>query len=251
MKADSIEKAYMNKEEVLRDLGLADKEIRVYIALLGMGVSRVQEIAKEAKLLRTTVYEVLESLIDKGLVSYSIRSGVRHFETAEPAKLQHIVDERRRKVLEIMPELESIAAGVKEKPRVETYEGREGLKTFMRNVIKKDIAEMHAFGAEGRFSDMFGYFFVSWDRDRVKNKVLLRIIYNERIRQKKLNEGIPLSSMRFLPGRYKFPSTTIVFGNNVGIVLWSAEPLVISIKSGEIAKSYENFFQLLWRIARR
>ena len=241
----------MDKEEVLRDLGLADKEIRVYIALLGMGVSRVQEIAKEAKLLRTTVYEVLDSLIGKGLVSYSIKSGVRHFETAEPAKLRHVVEERRRKVLEIMPELEAIASGVKEKPRVETYEGREGLKTFMRNVIKGDIEEMHAFGAEGKFREMFSYFFESWDRDRVKNNVLLRIIYNERIRKKKLDEGIPLSSMRFLPGKYKFPSTTFVYGDNVGIVLWSAEPLAISIKSGEIAKSYENFFQLLWSIAKR
>lgn len=247
---DMAVKGNMNKEDVLRDLGLADKEIRVYIALLGMGVSRVQEIAKEAKLLRTTVYEVLESLIGKGLVSYSIRSGVRHFETAEPAKLQHMIEERRRKVMEIMPELESIASSVKEKPRVETYEGREGLKTFMRNVIKEGN-EMHAFGAEGRFRDMFGYFFTSWDRDRVKNNVPLRIIYNERVREKKLKEGIPLSSMRFLPGKYKFPSTTIVYGDSVGIVLWSAEPLVISIKSGEIAKSYENFFKLLWSIAKR
>ncbi len=240
----------MDKEEVLRDLGLGDKEIRVYLALLGMGVSRVQGIAKKAKMLRTTVYEVLESLIGKGLVSYSIKGGVRHFETAEPAKLRHMVEERQRKVMQIMPELEAIASAVKEKPRVETYEGREGLKTFMRNIIREDIREMHAFGAEGKFRDMFGYFFTSWDRDRVKSRILLRIIYNERIRRKKLGEGIPLSRMRFLPGRYKFPSTTFVYGDKVGIVLWSAEPLVISIKSGEIAESYENFFQLLWGIAR-
>jgi sugar-specific transcriptional regulator TrmB len=234
---------------VLRDLGLSDKEIRVYLSLLGLGVSKVQGIAKHSKLLRTTVYEILESLIGKGLVSYSIKSGVRHFEAAEPSKLRYMVEEKRRKVLGIMPELEAIAKGVKEKPRVETYEGREGLKTFMRNVIREKMKEMHAFGAEGKFRDMFGYFFTSWDRERVKNGIVLRIIYNERVRDKKLREGIPHSSMRFLPSRYKFPSTTIVYGDNVGIVLWSAEPLAISIKSGEIAKSYENFFELLWDIA--
>ena len=239
----------MLKEDVLRDLGLSDKEIRVYLSLLGLGVSKVQGIAKHSKLLRTTVYEILESLISKGLVSYSIKSGVRHFEAAEPSKLRYMVEEKQRKILEIIPELEAIARGVKEKPRVEAYEGREGLKTFMRNVIREKIKEMHAFGAEGKFRDMFGYFFTSWDRERVKNGILLRIIYNERIRDKKLREGIPHSSMRFLPSRYKFPSTTIVYGDNVGIVLWSAEPLAISIKSGEIAKSYENFFELLWDIA--
>ena len=81
----------LTKEQILKEYGLSDNEIKVYLASLSLGTSKVNEISKKADLLRTTTYEVLKTLVEKGLVSYVIKSGVRYFEAAYPNKLINIL----------------------------------------------------------------------------------------------------------------------------------------------------------------
>ncbi len=75
-----------SKEEILRDLGLTEKEIKVYLTSLSLGQSTVNAIAKKSQLNRVTCYDILKYLKEKGLVSYVIKSGVKYFEAAEPQK---------------------------------------------------------------------------------------------------------------------------------------------------------------------
>ena len=65
--------------EPLKDLGLSDKEIIVYLAGLEIGLSSVSGYSEKANLPRTTTYDLLKSLKEKGLSSYVIRSGVKYF----------------------------------------------------------------------------------------------------------------------------------------------------------------------------
>ncbi|MBW3021939.1 TrmB family transcriptional regulator, partial [Candidatus Woesearchaeota archaeon] len=95
-------------EEELREFGLTDKEIQVYLACLKLGSALVQDIAKAAGTYRTYTYEILKSLKEKGLVSYVIRSGKQYFEVAEPDKLLSILKEKEAKINNIMPQLKGI-----------------------------------------------------------------------------------------------------------------------------------------------
>ena len=107
------------KEEVLRDLGLSDKETQVYLTLLSFGQSAVNAIARKAKLNRVTTYDILKYLQEKGLVSYVVKSGVKYFEAAEPQKLLGDLQEKEDKVKSILPELEMLKQSLKEKPSIE------------------------------------------------------------------------------------------------------------------------------------
>lgn len=57
------------KKEILRDLGLNKYEIKVYITLLGLGTSSAYEISKVSSVPFGRIYDILERLILKGLVS--------------------------------------------------------------------------------------------------------------------------------------------------------------------------------------
>ena len=65
------------KEKILTSLGLTDKEVKIYLASLQLGSSLVQKIANFAKLNRTSAYDLLKSLEQKGFISYTIQSGKR------------------------------------------------------------------------------------------------------------------------------------------------------------------------------
>ena len=119
---------------VLRELGLSDKEIKIYLTLLKLGQSTVNLIAKKANLNRVTCYDVLKYLQEKGLVSYVIKSGVKYYESAEPRKLLGDLQEKQAKLKSILPELEALKQSVNEKPSIEVYEGVKGLKTIIEDI---------------------------------------------------------------------------------------------------------------------
>ena len=65
----------ITKEEALKGLNLSDKEINVYLSLLMLGQSSVNNIAKKANLNRISTYDLLKALLERGFVSYVIKSG--------------------------------------------------------------------------------------------------------------------------------------------------------------------------------
>ena len=97
------------KEEILKSLGLSDKEIKIYLSNLQLGSNLVQEIANFAELNRTSTYDLLKSLEKKGFVSYTIQSGKKFYQATKPNKLLDMLREREELVKKILPELNSIS----------------------------------------------------------------------------------------------------------------------------------------------
>ena len=63
--------------KILEKLGLTETESKIYMILLRLGSTHVTPVIKKAELHRATVYDVLDRLIEKGLVSYIIKEGKR------------------------------------------------------------------------------------------------------------------------------------------------------------------------------
>ena len=58
-------------EQFLEEIGLSEKEAKIYLALLQVDRDTIQDLATKTGINRTTVYPVLETLQKKGLVSES------------------------------------------------------------------------------------------------------------------------------------------------------------------------------------
>lgn len=65
-------------------IGFSDKEIVVYLALLELGKRTVSAIARKAGINRTTVYDILETLISKKLVSISGKEPLQEYVAESP-----------------------------------------------------------------------------------------------------------------------------------------------------------------------
>ncbi len=106
--------------EEFKQLGFTDKEVKVYLCLVMLGKSNVQQICQQTNIFRTSVYSVLSRLIEKRLVSRTMeeKSGrqVEHFTPNDPSVLfDHIRRQRvslddketvaRQLVSRIMPQL--------------------------------------------------------------------------------------------------------------------------------------------------
>ena len=120
-------------EEFLQEIGLSEKEARVYVALLQVDSANIHDLAIKTGINRTTVYPVLESLEKKGLVSETQDGKKTTYHAASPERLETYI-ERQRVMLEeqtarlkdVIPQMKAIQRESGERPIVKYFEGRDG-----------------------------------------------------------------------------------------------------------------------------
>jgi sugar-specific transcriptional regulator TrmB len=247
------------KEEALRRAGLSKNEQGVYLALLELGPSRATTIVKKSKMHRANVYDALERLGIKGLVSISEQEKVHHYEAATPERLLQIIKEQKEEikksqqlVSEVLPELQLLQQlSATEGQSVTLYKGREGLKTVLEDVLS--IAKNNDFyiiGYTGIASRTVGSYHLQWEKRRIKKGIKRKTVATEENR--KLLSTSPLTQVRYLPGEYSSPASTSIYADRVVIHLMEdKEPVAIMIKSQGMAKAYKKYFALLWSISRK
>ena len=244
-------------KEILVEYGLSKREAEVYYILLGINEALASEISEKAKESRTNTYDTLNSLIKKGLVSYVIKNNKKYFMATNPRKLLDWIDfkkeelEKKKKEMEkLIPYLAKLRLPKEKKVNVEVYEGKEGIRTMLKETIDSSIKskkEFLIFGAvAGALRELDPIYHERYYVERKKLKVKSRYIF---IRGEK-HPTAPFSEYRYLPKHYKSFVATAIHGNEVSFWLLTKPEVVILIKSKELADTYRNNFEALWKIAK-
>jgi HTH-type transcriptional regulator, sugar sensing transcriptional regulator len=233
-------------DEALEDFGLTSNEIKLYLASLKLGVSRIQDVARQAGILRTTAYEVVKSLVAKGVVGTVIKSGILFVEAVDPSRFENLLDEKRAKIQVVLPFLNHLKKSVIEKPQVEFYEGKEGLKTILEDILR--TRTQYCVIANYAIFKVLDFYFPNFVRRRVKQKVFARVIQERtpELVQAKKRDKEELREMRFSP--VVFSSNVFIYANNAAFLTVSRdEPVGVLIRNKEISDTLRQFFELIWK----
>lgn len=242
--------------DALEKFGLSEKESKVYLASLELGESTASDISIKSNLPRTLVYDLLERLINLGLVSYNIKSSKKHFIAAEPKELLRILKEKEGSIKEIMPNLDALQKlkGVK-RPKVEIYEGKEGMKTVMDNILRSGVNEFLGYGSSRSSYEIIPAFMDDWHKKRIKQKMVMKVIYNNtkqaREKVKNLKSSLALTKYKFMPIELESPTATVIYANKVVLQSWTKEPFAVVIENEEMAINQKKYFDELWKIAKK
>lgn len=243
--------------KILAKLGLTETESKIYMILLRLGSTHVTPVIKKAELHRATVYDVLDRLIEKGLVNYVIKEGKRFYEAAQPERFDVILEEKQKELDEqkltfkkIKPELDGLKKLSKEKQEAEIYQGKQGLKTVMEEVLRQKET-FYALGAQGNFQKYIPEYHKYWHMQIYKRKIPMYMIYAEKCRELRTKlEPLPGAKVKYIKKLYDGPSTTNFYGDTVLIVTWSEQPLVIKVRNKNLAENYKHFFNMIWKLAK-
>jgi sugar-specific transcriptional regulator TrmB len=240
-------------KETLREVGLANEEIEVYLAMLKIGSSLASKVSEETKINRSHVYQLIERMIAKGFVSYVIRENRKYFSAVNPEKIVELIREREQKMKNILPNLLELASFQKEKPVVEIFEGKEGIKTILNDILKVK-EEWLAFGSSGKGQEILSFYAEHWEKEREELKIDLRGILDSS--ESGLKRGKEISKrkytkIRYVKEDYSSPSSTWIYGDRLAFVIWSKEhSFAIRMISKEIANNFKKHFEILWKNAK-
>ena len=240
----------------LEKFGLSEKEARVYLASLELGESTATDISIKSDIPRTLVYDILERLIGAGLVSYSIKANKKHFSASDPEEFKRILKEKERAVSSIMGDLKELQKiKGKKRPKVEIYEGREGMKTVMNNILRSKVREFRAYGSSRSSFEIIPAFMNEWHKQRIKQKITMKILYNNtkeaREKVKKRPESLKYTKYKFMPIELESPTATLIYANKVVLQSWTKDPFAVLIEDKQMAENQKRYFEELWKIAKQ
>ncbi|MDD5191729.1 MAG: helix-turn-helix domain-containing protein [Candidatus Nanoarchaeia archaeon] len=237
--------------ESLKTLGLTEGEVKVYSAILNLGTATINKIHEKTGLERRTIYDVINKLIEKGFVSYTLQDKRKVYQCSPPNKLFEEARKRQEELKEFekqIPEIEKIFRSKKPEIKAETFRGEEGIKAVWEDMLNSNA--VYWIGSGRYVPKMFPIFFIHWNKRRIKKKVKWFNLLRHEMRKE--IEIMPLEYIKFLPKEFSGnPTVTAIYGNKVAQFLFGDFLFVFLIESKELAENYKRYFNYLWKLAKK
>ena len=243
----------------LEQIGLKQKEAKIYLALLKSGQSLANQLAKQTNILRSSIYDYLDILLEKGFITYTIQSNKKYFQAVSPEKILENFKEQKQKQEQslntIIPELTKIMNTEPKKVNIEVFQGKEGIKTVFSSLLREKPKEVFGHGSSGASYHLLPFFMEHWHKERARKKIFLRLILNDVTASwERLRKGpkIKFGECRLVNRPDPSLSATMVYNDKTLIIMFDPEtPLAISIQSESIAKTHKQEFEILWKNSKK
>ncbi|MFH1290016.1 MAG: helix-turn-helix domain-containing protein [Nanoarchaeota archaeon] len=249
---------------ILEDLGFTGGEIKVYLTLLELGNTTTGPIISKSGVARSKVYEILEKLEEKGLVTESIRENTRYFQPSSPNRILDYIKEKETALKEkennfrkILPGLMKKQKTVLEKQEVKIYAGWEGQKTFykeaLENLKKGDEYLVVTMGNEQWENENGHTFIQNLHQKRLEMKLHVKVLFNSSKgdfkKKKHFPNKPPYFEIRSTP--LNLPTSLVIIKDAVSITSWNPTIRNFCIICHDVADQYREFFYDLWKQAKK
>lgn len=162
--------------------------------------------------------------------------------------------DKENKIIGIIPELLLLKKSKTAKPKIEVYEGKEGIKTIL-NILIRDKPKEWLDITSGKTYLVIPHFLDAWEKQRIKAGIKARAIVDpgkEGVRRAKQLEKLENTEIRHFPKGGATPSHIWIWKNKVAIALITEDyPLGVVIENRETAERFKGFFEWLWNLAGR
>lgn len=240
-------------KKILEELGLGQNESKVYESLLSLGSSSIEQMATKSKVHRRNIYDVLAKLLEKGLISETFIHNRKEYHAIHPSRLLDLIQEKEKKLNEILPDLEKKFNRYEEDETAYVYKGINGFKQYLQDIL--DTGEtVYFIGAKAFWLDpRLKHFLVKFDQERKKRGIEFRHIFDYEVKEQK-PEILKLvdKPYKFFPKKYSSQTAVDIFGDRVvtfvgiGPGQLDEEPIQFVMKGRKLADGYKKFFEFMW-----
>lgn len=238
--------------QILTALGYTEKESHVYLMTLELGMAPISVIARRAKMRRSTTYEILKKLSEKGVAEFFVKKNTRYYSVIPPKLLHEKHEFSLKKFTESLPQFTALSHDIVHRPRIHFYEGKEDLKRLYLDVQSAKSEILNYFLPE----KVFQYFSEEWFREaalggRVRKKIRARVIMPDTPLSRSLlrTSTEDLRTARIIQGANSLLKNEIFIYDQKMSVFSFDEDFAFMIESKDVVESQRVIFELAWTSA--
>jgi len=231
----------VSTEKAIAKLGLSQNEVKVYLLLNSQGSTKAGKIAKLANLDRSSCYNALRLLLQRGFASYVLVGKVKYFQATGPKRLLEYLKEQEEDILAVLPDLQAQHKANKVEGQVRLFKGIKGIKAIFLDIIRTG-KDNYVFGSEGQFSTKMPEFALQFKRMKKEKNITTKLL----CRKGRKELDIQTKDHRYLPNIQESPAVTNIYGDKIAIIIWADEPEGVLIENAAAAKAYKSYFDFMW-----
>lgn len=239
---------------ILKDLGLTENEAGVYLAALGLGSTSILKIAKSAEIKRTTVYSVVESLKQKGLISEELKGWKKYFVAESPEKLEKVLEEKRNRFKNSLPELLALHNLKGSDSVIKYYEGLESVKNIYLELLQEIKAheDYLVIGAQDQWHNLDPKFFQDFIKRRAKLPINIRLLLTDSkiTREHQKIQSAYNETIKILPKNTKLTTNLIITSKKVVIHQLIPPIMAMIIENPSMVQMHRELFEIVWKSIR-
>lgn len=240
--------------ELFEEVGLSPNEAKIYETLLATGETSVSTISLKGNIHRRNVYDALNRLVQKGLVFPIFQKGENHYRAITPDKLMELLQEKQRRLNNVLPELRKI---YEEEPLTEAayiYKGVEGFKNYMRDLVRVS-EDTYFLGAKALWysPQVDTSFLDNFQKTSARKKLKYFTLYDPRVPEvfpEALNNVG--GEYKIIPKEYPTPGVVDIFGDyvvtftSVDVANFGEDGTIYVMINKQLADTYRMWFQFIW-----
>ena len=236
--------------------GLDDQRASIYLAALSRGEATASDLAKDLNMTRTTMYDNLRILEERGFIRV-VRKGKRKaFIPLPPKELMTRMDAQRERLKDLLPDFLALATGKTSVSFVQSFTGPYAAREVFEDILKHAKGEYAYFSAPGETARMVDRRFMeAWVKRRVAKKIQSRSL-RVKTRAAHVNpemyaEKPYLRQIRYFPTYVNFSCSIYIYEQRIGIISTRKEEAAYIIHSPDLAFSLKQLFEFMWGISLR
>lgn len=238
---------------ILKNLGLNEREISIYYALLQLGPASIRDLAAKTEINRGTTYETLKTLVKKGVVNYLPKGKRRVFQPEDPSRLLALAEDKQQELEATLSSLKTdIIPGLRHlKPdfssgNVRFYEGDEGVELVLKDILSSvDNSEVKSYSviSTQALREHLYKPFPTFTKQRIKKGISVRVLA--------IGDGgdeAELAERKWIKGEGD-ASYIAIYPPKVAMISLKENnyPVVVVIDSDAIAGTQKMMFDMLWQ----
>lgn len=236
----------------LGELGLSEKESRVYVALLPRQDTGTSNLIRATGLHGQFVYAALERLEELGLARHVVQNGRKKFSAGSPERILSLVEEKRLSAQQVVRQLQEKFAG-KHEQSFEVFQGRNAFIAYEFALLEKvpEGGVIDVIGSdEDQYIGIFGHEIDTYERRRVEKKVSVRYLTTavQHNYLKVMIQQRKFFDYRILPSAAPAIDTDILL-DKIVFHLYGDPVVSFSFTNKVISDGYRKFFEVLWSIS--
>ncbi len=243
----------MLSPEYFSRLGFSPKETDIYLALHTMGPSPASTLARLTQIKRTSVYDILNVLLEKNLIVSFRQNTYTYFAIDDINKLYLYEKERlhvSEQLVRQLKEQQKYSQGI----QVHYYRGLEGFREMYEDILRAKTKEICAWmNLDTFYTGLDPVRETNWTRERVQQKTYARLIMmNSPLAQSFQKEDKQnLRQTVLIASGQNFITSCFLYGNNITFFDPSDSISGIRIHNPELVKMEQMIFEREWLLHRK
>ncbi len=238
--------------ELFEKIGFNEKEAAIYTALYQRGPNPVSTLAKLTGIKRTSVYDILKSLMERGFVLNFQQGVTSYFAIDDVEKIAHDQKEKVQYAEKIVKELKSKPLA-SEGMQINYYKGLEGYRQMYEDMLSQNPSEIIGW----MYIDNF-YIGIDpkreeqWTQERNKKGTKVRLILQDsKVAQSMKKASAKINrEIKIIPKKsYPFESSCFIYQNYICFFHTTEKIFTgIRIHHPEFFTLQKEVFEMTWKL---